>query len=228
MSEVVFALYDNVERAHRAINELVNNGFDSGDIGLVVSDPDKRHLEAKAQTEIVYTDENVTGSEGAGFGAAVGSFTGLVAGLVAITIPGVGPIIAAGPLAAVLGGATGAAIGAVTGAVTGGVAASLINLGVPEEEAEYYMEAVRRGHALVTVNTSDATVERAIEILHRHNSIDIDHRVKQWREDGWFGFDPHAAPFTSEELRREREAYNARHTDEPYEPMTRNYPYKKN
>lgn len=228
MSEVVLALYDSVEQAHRAVDDLVSSGFNRSDIGLAVSDPNKRYAGDGEYADVVYEDEDVSGSEGAGFGATVGGLTGLVAGLVAITIPGVGPIIAAGPLAAVMGGAAGAAIGAVTGAVTGGITASLIHVGVPEHEAEYYTEAVRRGNALVTVTANDADLVRASEILRRHNSIDIERRATQWRKHGWQGFDPKADPFTAEELAQQRELYQNRYDDTDTEPVTRRYKYPQN
>ncbi len=223
MSEVVLALYDNVEDAHRAVDDLVNSGFKRGDIGVAVNDPNKSYVGDGEYADVVHEDEDVDGAEGAGFGATVGGLTGLVAGLVAITIPGVGPIIAAGPLAAVLGGATGAAIGAVAGAVTGGITASLIHIGVPEEEATTYTEAVRRGHALVTVTASGADLTRASEILRRHHSVDIEQRASQWRKQGWSGFDPKSDPFTSEELAKQREGYNVDTNDEP---VTRQYTYR--
>jgi hypothetical protein len=61
--------------------------------------------------------------------------------------------------------------GTLPGAVAGGIG-SLTNLGVPEEEAHYYAEGVRRGGILVTVATDDqATPERAVAIMRRHGAI---------------------------------------------------------
>ena len=196
MSKVVVAAYDRVEDAQAAIDELIRHGFDRANIGLAVHHP---HAEP--------VTEDVSGEEGAGFGAVVGGLTGLVAGLVAITIPGIGPIVAAGPLAAVLGGATGAAIGAAAGAVTGGITASLIDLGVPEDEVDYYTEAVRRGGALVTVTTSEFRTTDALMIMRRHRPIDVEERAAQWREEGWEGYRPEADALSAEEIAEERRRY---------------------
>ncbi|MBZ0296049.1 MAG: hypothetical protein K8L99_26045 [Anaerolineae bacterium] len=205
MAEVVLALFNTVREAHDAVNDLANQGFKRGDIGLAVNDPRKRYVGEGRYED--YEDEDVDAGEGAGFGAVVGGITGLLAGLVAITIPGVGPVIAAGPLAAALGAGTGAVIGAAAGAITGGITASLVDMGVPEEEATYYTEAVRRGNALVTVTADGDDLVRAMNILRKHYPIDVEERAAQWREHGWEGYDPKADPFTSEELAEERERY---------------------
>lgn len=208
MAEVVLAVYDDVETARRAVNDLVRNGFARGDVGFAVNDPDAKYAHN------FYEDEDMDAGEGAGLGAAVGGVTGLVAGLVAITIPGVGPIIAAGPLAAVLGGATGAAIGAAAGAITGGITASLVDMGVSPDHTHLYNEAVRRGGALVTATARGADINRAMEILRRHNPVDIEARAAQWRAEGWQGFDPKADPYTAEQIARERERYHRTTTDD--------------
>jgi hypothetical protein len=196
MTSTILATYDSVEDANDAINELVEAGFDRSDIGLAVYDRDD------AYAQYVGDGKDVSASEGTGFGGTVGLLVGAVVGLGAITIPGVGPIIAAGPLAAALGAATGGAIGAAAGAATGNITASLINLGVPEEEVEYYAESLRRGSALVSVNVFDTDADRAAHILRSFNPVDMDQRVAHWREQGWEGFDASAEPYTADDLSR--------------------------
>jgi hypothetical protein len=190
MTSTILATFDTVEHANSAISELVSSGFKREDIGLALQDRDNAYSSYAG-------DGDVSGGEGAGFGAIMGGLLGAVVGLGAITIPGVGPIIAAGPLSAALGALTGAGIGAASGAVTGGITASLIDMGVPEDEADYYAESVRQGAALVSVTAHDVDVDRATEILNRHNPVDIDQRVAQWRARGWTGFDPMTDPYTA-------------------------------
>lgn len=147
--------------------------------------------------DVVHNPDDMSGSEGAGLGAVFGTMVGAVAGLVAIAIPGVGPIIAAGPLAAVLGAAAGAGIGAASGAVTGGVTASLVQFGVPEDDAHYYAESLRQGGAIVSVTAHAQDADRATHILQQYNPVDIDQRVTQWRTRGWKGFDDKVDGFKS-------------------------------
>lgn len=201
--ETVVAVYDNFDIAENAVRDLVTAGFDRNNISLVANNARGQYRYDEELTE------DVSGSDGAGFGAVIGGITGVVAGLTAIVIPGIGPIIAAGPLAALLGGATGAVVGATAGAVTGGLTASLVNVGMPSDEAEYYTESVRRGGALVTVTVHGETqASDASNVLLRHHPVDMDRRVNQWREKGWQGFDTNAEPYSEEELVRENERYS--------------------
>jgi hypothetical protein len=200
MSETILAVYDTLDTAHSAVRDLTGSGFDRADIGVAARD--------YSSTDWGDVDDNVTGSEGSGFGALVGGLTGVVMGLTAITIPGIGAIIAAGPLAAALGAATGGAIGAVAGAATGGLVASLVDLGVPDEDAESYAEHVRRGGALVSVTVKDESrVGTATDILNRYHPVDIDRRATQWKAKGWTGYDKMADPYTAEHLAADRQNY---------------------
>jgi uncharacterized membrane protein len=177
--QVISALYDDMGTAQAALNDLVNSGFSRGDISLVAADSTGEHTRRFNAGE--YADEDVSGSEGAGFGAVVGALVGLGA----MAIPGIGPVIAAGPLAAAL---IGAGVGAAAGAVTGGITASLVDMGVDTETATYYEEGLRRGGTLVVANTDDDWAERVVSILNRHNPTDLDTKVSEWRASGWSGY----------------------------------------
>jgi orotidine-5'-phosphate decarboxylase len=157
MASTILATYDTVEQAHRVVEDLTNSGFKRADIGLALRDENNAYASHIGE-------EDVGGAEGASFGATVGGVLGAVVGLGAIVVPGIGPIVAAGPLAAALGALTGAAVGATTGAVTGGITASLVDVGIPEDEAHYYAESLRRGAALVSVTAHEADRERP----HQH------------------------------------------------------------
>jgi hypothetical protein len=97
----------------------------------------------------------------------------------ALTIPGVGLVIAAGPIVAGL-------TGALAGTITGGIVGALVKSGVPEDEAPYYAEGIRRGGTLVSVETSNTL--RAEDIMNRYGSINIHERIDVWRQSGWKGF----------------------------------------
>jgi uncharacterized membrane protein len=87
------------------------------------------------------------------------------------------------------GAGTGAALaGASLGALAGGLIGSLTNLGVPEEEAHYYAEAVRRGGIVITVAADKAAQTNvAVAIMRRHGAVDIDQRATEWKKQGWKG-----------------------------------------
>jgi uncharacterized protein (TIGR02271 family) len=60
-------------------------------------------------------------------------------------------------------------------------------LGLPAEDVSYYSEGVRRGGVLITVDTDESEVDRAIEILEEHGAVNIEERAQQWRQSGWTG-----------------------------------------
>ncbi len=218
--DTVVAVYDSFDTANKAVQALVEDGFSRSDIGIAANNA------TGAYNHMTSSDtEDVSGDEGGSFGAVVGGITGAVVALSAIVIPGVGPIIAAGPLVALLGGATGAVVGGAAGAVTGGVAASLMHLGIPEDDAHHYVESVRRGNALVTVNvTDDEDAQTATNVLRRYNPVDVKSRADQWREKGWRGFDPNAEPYTEEDLVKEHEAYSGERIVSKEDDTIRRYP----
>src|SRR6185503_7016743 len=94
---------------------------------------------------------------------------GVLAGLGMLAIPGIGPVVAAGWL---VSGLAGAAVGAATGAVAGGIAGRLSEHKVSKEDADLYLEAIRRGAALVSVKCDEDDREKVEAIMDRHKAVD--------------------------------------------------------
>jgi len=70
---------------------------------------------------------------------------------------------------------------------------------------DMYSEAVRRGSYVVSVDTSgDDDVARAMEIMGRHDAIDIEERATHWRNEGWSGYDASAPVYTRDQIDQER------------------------
>jgi uncharacterized membrane protein len=203
MNETVVALFDDFATAQRVVEDLVDAGYSRNDISLVANDA------AGEYTQYVGA-ENVTAGQGAGFGAIIGTLTGLGVAL----IPGVGPVLAAGPLAAALF----AGVGAAVGAATGGLVAGLIDLGVPEDDAEYYAEGVRRGGTLVIVHTISDATQRIEDVFNLHDPVNIEHRTDEYRKAGWSGYDPAAQPYTADQIAEERQRYHSASSDQ-YPPF---------
>lgn len=67
-----------------------------------------------------------------------------------------------------------------------GIWSSLKSLFVPDEDAYGYAEGVRRGHAVLSVDPSNATDRlRVIEVLESTDPIDFDARLEEWRQAGY-------------------------------------------
>jgi uncharacterized protein (TIGR02271 family) len=181
MAKTVVGLMNTSREAESVVQDLVAScGCDRADIGLMA-----RGTQGEATGGGTTGDnhsEVASGAlKGAGTGAAVGGVLGLVAGAASLAIPGIGPIIAAGPLAAALAGAG-------IGAVAGGAIGALTNLGVPEDEAHYYAEGVRRGGTLITVHArTDQAADCAAGVMRQHGAADIEERAQEWKKGGWGG-----------------------------------------
>jgi uncharacterized membrane protein len=163
------------------VKDLTNAGIHRENISLISNDAEGTYSR-QLKSDTSDTAENV--GKGAGAGAVVGGLSGLVVGLGALAIPGIGPVVAAGPIATTLAGAG-------IGAAAGGLVGALVDLGIPEEQAQLYTEGIRRGGTLVTVIT-DSGVDQVIDILNRHNPIDIERQREQWsqKQDAVYQNDP--------------------------------------
>ncbi|MCI0398731.1 MAG: hypothetical protein L0332_23065 [Chloroflexi bacterium] len=194
MTITASALFEDTDEVHEVVEDLSENGFPREDISVVASDTtgDKAVSEPAPPAEPA---DNA--AEGVATSALVGGLGGFVIGLAVVAIPGVGPVLAAGPIAAAL-------LGAAAGAVTGGLIGALMDLGFTRDEAETYLEGIRRGGTLVSVHTPDERIDEAMSILEQHDPVDLDERVTFWREEGWAGYDPETNLDANEELNRAR------------------------
>jgi hypothetical protein len=201
MTQTVTALYDTYDAAVAAVNDLEAFGIPHADISLVSNNVDHRYDKDHP------TNAAADAGTGAGIGAAVGGVGGLLTGLGLLAIPGVGPVVAAGWLVATAVGAVG---GAVVGGAAGGIVGSLTGAGVPERDANFYAEGVRRGGTLVTARVDDARASMAREILQRHKLVDPAVRGSAYRESGWTSFGEAAPPYSAEQIAAERNRYIGR------------------
>lgn len=200
MKYTLFASYRAAENAYPVVKELIDYGIPAQDIGFATNDSSRTFHEFVER-------EDISASEGASFGAGEGAFVGLLTGLAAITVPGIGAIAVAGPLAAALGGAIGAAIGATAGAVTGGLVAKLVDLGLSDEEANFYAELLRRGGAVVVIAVPEDKLEVVQSIVKRHQPVEMEHTIELWRQDDWQEFDEERDPYTHDEIKNVRDTY---------------------
>jgi hypothetical protein len=162
MMKIVVGLLDRQAEAQKAVEELLNSGFGREDIGMLVVAPGAGKIVNNAAK-----------------GVFLGSLAGLLLGAATMLLPGIGWVMVAGPVSTLL-------LGTALGAAAGGVIGALRSKGVPEEDAQFYAEGVRRGGVLITVAArTDEAARRAEEILKRHGAVDIDQRREQLKQQGW-------------------------------------------
>jgi stress response protein YsnF len=70
----------------------------------------------------------------------------------------------------------------------GGFWGSLKDFFMPEEDRYAYSEGLSRGGTLLTVQTDQAQLETAYDILEQNGSVDLDQREASWRKEGWSGY----------------------------------------
>src|SRR6476646_10106443 len=158
-----FAIYSTRAGAEQAANALLNAGFTSSDISVLLPENlGNREIGTEKATK---APEGAT--TGAGTGAVLGGTLGLLAGIGALAIPGLGPFIAAGPI-------MGALAGAGTGGVVGGLIGALVGMGIPEYEAKRYEGLVKNGGILLSVHCDNSDwVGRAKDVLKQSGAEDI-------------------------------------------------------
>lgn len=203
MIKTVIGSFDSIAEAASVARDLRAAGFLESDVNVVANNaqPGSVSDANPSPPRATVAEDAATGAAtGVVAGGALGGAAGLAASLLGLAIPGIGPIMAAGPIAAAL-------VGAGAGAVAGGLIGGLVDVGVPETDAEYYAEAVRRGGALVTVRTDASRTEEAENMMRQHGAIDIEDRVARWRSTGWKGYNPNDPPFSYDEIERDRTTY---------------------
>ncbi len=179
MAYTVVGLFDSLGQAASVVDDLLQSGVERDQISLISARPT-----GGAMGQL--SNGSLPASTAAG--ALVGGLGGLLMGLGALAIPGIGPILAAGPLAATI---LGAGVGATGGALLG----ALQDIGVPEIEAGFYAESIRRGATLMSVTADDTLADAIAEIMDRHGASDIGEKRVALAREGWREYDDSAGPY---------------------------------
>ncbi|HLG78784.1 MAG TPA: hypothetical protein VKX46_20400 [Ktedonobacteraceae bacterium] len=160
----IVGVFTNRDQANQAIDELHQLGFTDNNIGYAVRDGEMTDSTI-GSAEAQHTGRNA--AAGAIGGGVVGGLIGAAASLL---IPGFGPVVAGGILVATLGGAA-------IGAAAGGLIGALTEMGVPEEEAQYYQGEFEAGRVIVTVDTTGVgRQQEALDVLRRNGAYDANTR----------------------------------------------------
>ena len=195
--QTVIGFFEDHDAAERVVQQLVNRGFDRGDISLLANDAQGRYR--KYQTSQTGDSQRQPhrrhpALRSRGFGGGDWCGHRRIAGLGLAGGSGCGTGALSGSFR------RGVGIGAAAGAATGGIIGALTEMGVPEEDAEHYAEGIRRGGTLVSVAADQGRVPDAAAIMRSGGAVNLKERAATWQQAGWKRFDPSAQPLPAQEI----------------------------
>jgi hypothetical protein len=194
-------LYDSYNDANRVVLMLEGAGLPASETSVISNNSDTWYSAPHNAGVVPIRKEGASSKaegkfEGAAIGAAIGATAATAASLITmLAIPGVGAVVGAGWLAALLGSMA-------IGGVAGGLLGALTNAGISEEDAQVFVEGVRRGGTLVAARVPQAEVPR-IEAMMNQSAVNLGERRELYRRSGWQCFDPNAVPYTADQVRSE-------------------------
>ncbi len=154
-----FGIYRSDVQAGLAVVRLMESGFSSHDISVLLQD----HRSARA----IAQDGNSEAPEGSAKVTTADRTFAFLGEVSPVSLPGVGPFIAVGPIREALAGFGARGAG-------GDLAGALVDMGIPEFEARRYIERIREGGVLLSVRCdSSVSVTRAKNLLKQMGGQDI-------------------------------------------------------
>jgi hypothetical protein len=161
--KVVSGVFDSDRHVESLLTTLEDNGYDNNDVSLLMSDKTRDRYPNLADSSKLPEGAARGGLTGGLLGALIGGLT--LAGSVAL--PGVG-LLLAGPI-------VGALTGGAVGASAGGLVGALVGAGIPEDEAKYYEESIKReGNILVLAHVEKGDVPEVLNLFKSHGAKDVE------------------------------------------------------
>jgi hypothetical protein len=188
--------------ANRVVLALEAAGVPPSETSVISNNSDSWYKVNRTASPVPLLKDDASGEgsgkgEGAILGAAIGATAATAASLVTmLAIPGVGAVVGAGWLAAMLGSMA-------IGGVAGGLLGALSNAGISEQDAQVFVEGVRRGGTLVAARVPQAQLPQVAPMMNR-SAVNLQERSDLYRKSGWQSFDPDAVPYTADQVHSER------------------------
>jgi hypothetical protein len=178
METIIAGRFATHERAERAVNHLIADGFHHNDASTFFVNPPGQHDQLPIGGDQDADASATKADAGAVAGAAVGGAAGVAA---ALLVPGIGPALALG----VIG----------VGAYTGSLAGALTKLGDHKAAQTTDASPGRPSGVLVAVRVLNPKAEDlALNVLQEEGAEDIERKLGIWEAGEWKDFDPVAPP----------------------------------
>ncbi len=208
MARTIVAVYDSYYSASKAIHELGSNGFPRDLVDVfsrprtqpVMVDEDvelnaEEQLAAWAKherikNEILLSAERAGIGIGAGIGSAAGITGAMLMAMGLFPLPALTHLLAISSRTDLLVPAAFTAASAAVGSFLGLMLGGALGLGIPEEEAHQYAKNVRDGDVLVTVLADYDSIDPVIQILSKHNPLEVQEKPMAWKVKARFKKQP--------------------------------------
>jgi hypothetical protein len=189
MARTVIAVFDSKYMADKAVYDLHENGLASDMIEMFARPILKKGTDAKEQKHKRVPAEITIGPLGAGthIGAGIGGAVGIAAGLLIISGALSVPILTGSALPWISILLAVVIVGAMAGGLVGSLLGGLLGLAISEEELQQYARIVREDQVVVAVLAEWGLVDPVLQILHKHNPLEIEEKPYSQRITGRHG-----------------------------------------
>jgi hypothetical protein len=151
-------IYDNHELAVNAVQQLKDASYPVSQLSILGLSATET-----VDEEMHISPKNPIKPAGLGVGTVAGTAIGILTGIGIFAIPGLGFLYGAGAI-------VGAVAGFDFGLIGGGIATVLATVGVSNDNAKKYHEALEQGKFIVVADGSEEDVNRAKNILSEHGT----------------------------------------------------------
>jgi hypothetical protein len=161
--KIALGIFDSNKDLEQAINLLQTNDFPLAQVSVIGKHIQPEKIPQPAHIKDKIGDQNVNTTSAVGDTLTATTWGSVLVCLSSLAIPSLGAILAAGSLGVAL-------VSSIAGVAVGVTASrnlihALIDLGIPEEKARIYSDAIQQSYYLLIIEGTEAEVHKAEEIL---------------------------------------------------------------
>ncbi|HLO88983.1 MAG TPA: hypothetical protein VK203_28800 [Nostocaceae cyanobacterium] len=161
--KLALGIFDSTKDLEQAINQLQADEFPLEKVSVIGKDIQQERIPAAAQVKDKIGNQNVDATGAVGDTLTATTWGSVLVGLSSLAIPSLGAILAAGSLGvALITSIAGVAVGVTANQ---NLINALVNLGIPEEKARVYSDALQQSYYLLIVEGEERDIQQVEEIL---------------------------------------------------------------
>lgn len=170
-TKLALGVLDNTQNLEQAINKIKAAEFPLDKVSVIGKDIERINIIKDAPVSNQIGNQNVNATGAVGDSIAAATWGSVLVGLSSLAIPSLGVILAAGSLGvALITSIAGVAVGAVSNQ---NLIQAMINLGIPEEKARVYSNALQQSYYLLMLEGSSDEINQIEPLLKAE-------KIKSW------------------------------------------------